>query len=82
MLVLSRKEGEKLVIGDNVVITVNRIAGNRVALGIEAPRDVSIVRGELKPRVSKSDTTTERGTPSSVSAMLEQDIAVAGQMDR
>ncbi len=50
MLVLSRKEGERLVIGDNVVITVNRISGNRITLGIEAPRDVRIVRGELKPK--------------------------------
>ncbi|WP_153557515.1 carbon storage regulator [Roseimaritima sediminicola] len=50
MLVLSRKEGERLVIGDNVVITVNRISGNRITLGIEAPRDVRIVRGELQPK--------------------------------
>ena len=46
MLVLSRKEGEQLVIGDNVVLTINRISGNRVA--IEAPREVRIVRGELE----------------------------------
>lgn len=49
MLVLSRKEGERLLIGDNVVLTVNRIAGNRVAIGIEAPKEVPIVRGELDP---------------------------------
>ena len=48
MLVLSRKEGEKLVIGDNIVLTVNRISGNRVAIGIDAPREVRVVRGELK----------------------------------
>ena len=48
MLVLSRKEGEQLVIGDNVVLTINRISGNRVAIGIEAPREVRIVRGELE----------------------------------
>ena len=48
MLVLSRKEGEKLVIGDDIVLTVNRINGNRVAIGIEAPRDVRIVRSELQ----------------------------------
>ena len=47
MLVLSRKEGEQLLIGDNVVLTINRIAGNRVAIGIEAPKEVPIVRGEL-----------------------------------
>ena len=48
MLVLSRKAGEKLMIGDDVVLTINRISGNRVAIGIEAPRDVRIVRGELQ----------------------------------
>lgn len=48
MLVLSRKEGEKLVIGDNIVLTVNRINGNRVAIGIDAPREVRIVRAELQ----------------------------------
>ncbi len=50
MLVLSRKEGEKLIIGDDIVITVNRIAGNRVSIGIEAPPHVSITRGELQLR--------------------------------
>lgn len=47
MLVLSRKVGEKIVIGDNITITVSRIAGNRVTLGIDAPSDVHILRGEL-----------------------------------
>jgi carbon storage regulator len=50
MLVLSRKEGEKLVIGDDIVITINRIAGHRVSIGIEAPPHVPITRGELQPR--------------------------------
>jgi carbon storage regulator len=48
MLVLSRKENEQLLIGDNIVLTINRISGNRVAIGIDAPRDVRIVRGELR----------------------------------
>ncbi|MEM7474353.1 MAG: carbon storage regulator [Planctomycetota bacterium] len=47
MLVLSRKEGEKLVIGDNVTLVVSKISGNRVTVGIEAPADVKIFRGEL-----------------------------------
>lgn len=48
MLVLSRKVGEKLVIGDNITVVVSRVSGNRVTLAIEAPQEVRIVRGELK----------------------------------
>lgn len=48
MLVLSRKVGEKLIIGDNITVVVSRVAGNRVTLGVEAPTDVRIIRGELK----------------------------------
>jgi carbon storage regulator len=48
MLVLSRKLGEKLVIGDNISVVISRVAGNRVTLGIEAPANVRIVRGELR----------------------------------
>ena len=51
MLVLSRKVGEKLVIGGNITIVVNRVAGNRVTIGIDAPDEVRIVRGELKPMI-------------------------------
>jgi carbon storage regulator len=47
MLVLSRKIGEKLIIGDNITVVVSRVAGNRVTLGIEAPHEVRVVRGEL-----------------------------------
>jgi carbon storage regulator len=48
MLVLSRKVGEQLVIGDNIRVVVHRVAGNRVTIGIEAPNSVRIVRGELE----------------------------------
>jgi carbon storage regulator CsrA len=47
MLVLSRKIGEKVVIGDGIVVVVKRILGQRVTFGIEAPETVRIVRGEL-----------------------------------
>lgn len=49
MLVLSRKVGEQIVIGGNIVVVVNRIEGNRVSLGIQAPSDVRIIREELRP---------------------------------
>jgi carbon storage regulator len=54
MLVLSRKEGEKLVIGDNITLVISRITGNRVTVGIEAPADVKIFRGELKGSENQS----------------------------
>lgn len=47
MIVLSRKKNEKLVIGDNVVITVVDIRGDRVRLGIDAPRDIPLARKEV-----------------------------------
>ncbi len=48
MLVLGCKAGEKLVIGNNVTVEIVRIQGNRVTIGIEAPAEVKILRGELE----------------------------------
>lgn len=47
MLVLTRKPGEKICIGKNITVTVLEVHGNRVRLGFEAPKDVTIKRGEL-----------------------------------
>ena len=47
MLVLSRKIGEQLLIGDSIVVTVVRIGPHDVRIGIEAPAEVEIVRSEL-----------------------------------
>ena len=66
MLVLSRKVGEKLVIDGNITVEVLKIQGNRITLGLVAPSDVKILRGELNqkqaaiqveetPVVSKTD---------------------------
>lgn len=49
MLVLSRKVGERIVIDDRVTITITRISGRRVSLGIVAPPGVKVVRSELAP---------------------------------
>lgn len=48
MLVLSRKVGERIHVGDNIVLEIRRIAGNRVTLALDAPRHVRILRGELE----------------------------------
>ena len=47
MLVLTRKLNEEITIGDNIKVTVLQIKGNSIRLGIDAPKDVRIVRGEL-----------------------------------
>ena len=47
MLVLNRKHGEEIVIGDSIRVTVIEVRGNRVKLGFSGPRDVRILRGEI-----------------------------------
>ncbi|REJ67312.1 MAG: carbon storage regulator [Planctomycetota bacterium] len=47
MLLLSRKKGERITIGDETTVVVTRIANNRVVIGIEAPPNVRIVRDEI-----------------------------------
>ena len=49
MLVLSRKERERIRLGSDIVITVVRLSGDRVRLGIEAPNDMVVLREELDP---------------------------------
>jgi len=48
MLVLSRKEAQRIRLGDDIVITVVRVSGDKVRLGIEAPRDMLVLRDELE----------------------------------
>lgn len=50
MLVLTRKTGERIQVGDAFVVTVVRIEGDKVRIGIEAPRDVPILRSEVRSR--------------------------------
>ena len=56
MLILRRKLGEKIFIGDNICITVVDIDRGKIRLGIEAPRDVPIYRQELLPLKNNTDT--------------------------
>jgi carbon storage regulator len=47
MLVLSRRKSEKIKLGDSIEITIVRVSGNKVRLGIQAPSDVAVLREEL-----------------------------------
>jgi carbon storage regulator len=62
MLVLSRKLGEKIYIGDNICITVVDIDRGKIRLGIEAPRDVPIFRQELLPQAQQDKLSGKSAT--------------------
>ncbi|QOP46318.1 carbon storage regulator CsrA [Sulfurimonas paralvinellae] len=55
MLVLARKLGESIVIGDNITVKVVAVENGVVKLGIDAPREISIIRSELIEEVTKSN---------------------------
>jgi carbon storage regulator len=65
MLVLSRKAGERILIGDNVVINIVRIGPNTVKIGIDAPKTMNIVREELceTVEVAAGGATSTVGPP-------------------
>ena len=54
MLVLSRKVGEKILIGDNISVTVVRVGPGVVRLGVEAPQNMTILREEIKADANRS----------------------------
>jgi carbon storage regulator CsrA len=68
MLVLSRKVGDKLVIDSNITVEVVKIQGNRISLGIVAPSNVKILRGEL---------TEQQAKPQIVELVVEDGLLVA-----
>lgn len=67
MLVLTRKQNQEILIGDNIKITVLKMKGNTVRLGIDAPREINVVRGEL-PR---HDAVLESDDEADISQVAE-----------
>ncbi len=66
MLVLMRKLGEKIVIGDNIVLTVIEIRGRQVRLGIVAPQSVRVDRAEIRERMQQDMNPTALRVPPAV----------------
>jgi carbon storage regulator len=59
MLILTRRVGETLMIGDEVTVTVLGVKGNQVRIGVNAPRDVSVHREEIYDRIKRENGEAE-----------------------
>lgn len=55
MLILTRKVGESLLIGDEISITILSVRGNQIKVGVNAPKEVSVYREEIYQRMKKQD---------------------------
>lgn len=80
MLVLTRKMGETIQIGDDVQLTVLRIKGNTVRIGIEAPANVRVRRGEIPPKSEFTEMTLVMSDDAEPTAMNEWQVDSAGRV--
>jgi carbon storage regulator CsrA len=76
MLVLTRKASQQIQIGDGIVITILQVKGNTVRVGIEAPREVRVIRGELEQKNEPADRDARTSeAEASTTAVLPRAVA-------
>lgn len=68
MLILTRRMGEALMIGDNITVTVLGIKGNQVRIGVLAPKDVSVHREEIYARIRSEKESSTEAAPATIIA--------------
>lgn len=76
MLILARKEGESIIIGDEITLEIISVSGNTVKIGIVAPRNVDILRKELYDSIKSENITAsnvDSGTISGFNDMFQKD---------
>ena len=71
MLLISRKKGESVIIGGNIEITVLEIHGDKIKIGIDAPKEIGIVRKELKELESYNQEANSIAEINSVKSLIE-----------
>jgi len=77
MLVLSRKKNESIVINDDITIVVVEIRGDKVRLGVEAPKEVPVHRREVFDAIHRSEATGGKASEASTSDAEKTDAAKA-----
>ncbi|NMA79800.1 MAG: carbon storage regulator CsrA [Clostridiales bacterium] len=71
MLVVTRKIDESIIIADNIEVTVLEVTGDRVKLGISAPRDIKIIRNELRDAQKLNEEASKAPSKNILSQMLD-----------